>query len=196
MIDFKTLDKGVTYLGLHYGTSPISRKITELTRCYAPEAEKIPSHVLALAHRFDEWWILESHSDPVKEFVLPSGTRHYTQDVWEKIETKSLKNFYAVPMDFDLRALEKLIGQPYGLGDIAALAKVTLLHRNGTQKDRKGQICSEYLARCQKRAPGVPLITEHFNLPAHCITPAHWQAFVDVFDKLIVEKMKKAGVCG
>ena len=80
MIDFTTLDKTKTYLGLQYGTSLIAQEIKRYSKCYAPNSEDIPTHVLALVYREKagkDWWIYESHTDSHKNLGIPSGVRRY-----------------------------------------------------------------------------------------------------------------------
>lgn len=173
MIDFEQLDKRKTYLGLQYGTSLIAKQIKRFSRSYAPDSKEIPTHVLAFVYRLGEWWIYESHADGHKDLGVPAGVRRYKLDVWLKIEKNTQNQFKAIPFDIDFKTLEHYIGQPYGVGDIRSLLKAAIFHNNGKQKDRKGLICSEYIALC---APYVP---EFYNLPAYCITPAHFQDYIE-----------------
>ena len=76
-------------------------------------------------------------------------------------------------MNIDFEVLEEHIGEQYGRGDIAALMGAAIFNNNGSQKDHKGLICSEYLALCYKP------ICEYYNLPPYCITPAHFQNYID-----------------
>lgn len=172
MIDFEKLDKNKTYLGLQYGTSLIAKQIKRFSKCYAPDSKEIPTHVLAFVYRLGEWWIYESHADANKDLGVPSGVRRYKLSVWLEIEKNTQNQFKAVPFDIDFKKLENYIGQPYGVGDIRNLLKAAIFHNNGKQKDRKGLICSEYIALC---APYVP---EFYNLPAYCITPAHFEDYL------------------
>lgn len=173
MIDFEKLDKHKTYLGLQYGTSLIAKQIRRFSKDYAPDSKEIPTHVLAFVYRLGEWWIYESHSDGNKDLGVPAGVRRYKLSVWLEIEKNTQNQFKAVPFDFDFKTLEHYIGQPYGVGDIRSLLKAAIFHSNGKQKDRKGLICSEYLALC------APCVAEFYNLPAYCITPAHFQDYIE-----------------
>lgn len=173
MIDFETLDKNKIYLGLQYGESFIANKIRTFSKEYAPDSKDIPTHVLAFVYRLGDWWIYESHSKGEKELGVPSGVRRYKLPVWLEIEKDTQDQFAAIPFDFDFKSLENYIGQPYGMGDIRSLLKAAIFHSNGKQKDRLGLICSEYLALC------APYIPEFYNLPAYCITPAHFQDYID-----------------
>lgn len=173
MIDFDKLDKKTKYLGLQYSErSFIAKQIKRFSKCYAPNSEKIPIHVFALVYRLDEWWVYESHSDSNKNYGVPSGVRRYKKDIWLKIE-KHQEEFEAYPLNIDFKSLEHYIGMPYSIGDIKSLLHAALHHSNGKQKDKKGLICSEYLALCY------PDICRYFDLPAHCITPAHFQRYIE-----------------
>lgn len=173
MIDFEQLDKHKTYLGLQYGTSFIANKIRSFSKEYAPDSKEIPTHVLAFVYRLGDWWIYESHAKGDKKLGVPAGVRRYKLAVWLEIENNTQEQFKAVPFNFDFKALENYIGHPYGMGDIRSLLKAAIFHSNGKQKNRDGFICSEYLALC---APKVP---EFYNLPEYCITPAHFQDYID-----------------
>ena len=59
--------------------------------------------------------------------------------------------------------------------------KACLTDKNGKQKNREGIICSEYMALCNDE------ICKFYNLPAHCITPAHFQNY---FDKNNIKPIK------
>lgn len=173
MIDFSKLDKTKTYLGLQYGTSMVAKAIRKYSQCYAPDSEVIPTHVLALIHYLNSWWIYESHMHAHRDMGIPSGVRRYKASKWLEIEEDELEEFEAVPMEFDIEQMEEYIGFPYGIGDIQALMKAALLHNNGEQEDHEGLICSEYLALCH------PDICAYYQLPAYCITPAHFQDYID-----------------
>ena len=180
MIDFEKLDKHKIYLGLQYGKSLISKEIRKFSKCYAPNSKDIPTHVFAIVYRLDNWWIYESHLKGHSDYGVPSGVRRYKLDVWLQIEKKSQEEFVAVPLDMDFKLLEHYIGFGYGVGDIKSLFKAAIFHTNGKQKDRKGYICSEYLALC------APYVAEAYKLPAYCITPAHFQDYAEnhhLFDK-------------
>lgn len=187
-----------TYLVLSYGTGQSSKRVIELTKKYAPNSKRVPSHVCAIVPNLGHRWIFEAHNKPCRQFNIPAGVRHTKVEVWEKVEPRIPENYCIVPMSFDLLKLEELIGQPYSTLEIFDHGVARVFDTNGKQKDRNGFICSEYLALCQKKIDGIPLITEQFNLPAHCITPAHWQAYVDVFGKAIEDyyQKQKAGACG
>lgn len=173
MIDFKTLDKSKIYLGLQYGTSFIAKKIRSFSKCYAPDSKRIPTHVLAFVFRLGEWWVYESHMKGDKDLGVPEGVRRFKLKIWLEIEKNTLCEFRAVPFDIDYKSLENYIGQPYGSGDIRNLLKAAIFHSNGKQKDRQGLICSEYIALC------APHICDYYKLPAYCITPAHFQDYLD-----------------
>ena len=173
MIDFSKLDKSRTYLGLHYGTGLVSKEIRKFSKCYAPDSKDIPTHVFALVYRLGEWWIYESHMKGHSDLGVPSGVRRYKASVWKEIEADSQNEFIAVPMDMDYKQLENYVGFIYGVGDIKSLFKAAITHSNGKQKDRKGYICSEYIALC------APYVASAYNLPAYCITPAHFQDYID-----------------
>lgn len=171
MIQFDKLDIHKTYLGLEYGDSLISKQIEKFTADYAPNSLNIPSHTFALVHKFGTWWIYESHASAKKG--LPSGVRKYKQSKFEEIEKNKLKRFCAFPLRLNKTQLELHLGEPYGFGDIKELCLAALHKSNGMQKDRKGLICSEYIALAY------PRIQKYYKLPTWCITPAHWQNYID-----------------
>lgn len=171
MFNFEALDKRRTYIGLQYGTSFIAKQIKKYSCIYAPNSTEIPTHVMGLKYRYGAWWIFESHAKGFKKLGIPAGVRRIKRDLWEQVENKS--EFAVFPIKLSIRKLEDYIGQIYGTGDIRSLMKASIFHNNGKQKDRQGLICSEYLALCNDE------ICNFFNLPAHCITPAHFQNFLD-----------------
>lgn len=173
MFNFEELDKRRTYIGLQYGTSFIAKKIKKYSKEYAPNSKEIPTHVFALKYRYGSWWIYESHMDGHIKKGVPSGVRRYKAEIWQQIENES--EFKIFPMKFSIKKLEDYIGQPYGKGDIKELMKASIFKTNGKQKDRDGLICSEYLALCNDE------ICKYYNLPAWCITPAHFQNLIDAF---------------
>lgn len=174
MIQFDELDKEKTYIGLQYGTSKLAQKIVKYSKQYAPDSPDIPTHVFAIVYRHElkEWWIYESHLKENKELGFPSGVRRYSLKKWLKSEIRNLHQFEAYPFNFDRYILEDLVGFKYGTGSIASLMLAAIKKNNGKQKDRKGYICSEYLACCN------PNICAFFELPVWCITPAHFQQYL------------------
>ena len=172
VIDFNKLDKRKSYIVLEYGTSLVSKLIDKFTEDYYPCVKRRPSHVLALKHLGYCWQIFESHLQPTES--LESGVRTYSQFLFEAEFPKIMKSTGVVyPFPTDLRKLKSLLGQPYGVGDILSLGKSYFLHSNGKQKDRTGYICSEYIASANKE------IQSYFNLPPHCITPAHFLRYLE-----------------
>lgn len=171
VVSFNKLDKEKTYIGLQYGTSIISKQIMALTKRFAPNSQKVPSHVFGIKYRFDTWWIFEAHAKGDKKLGVPEGVRRCKKSVWDKIETKNNFEFYQA--DLSEAKLEDYIGQQYGVGDIKSLMEACLFNKNGKQKDREGIICSEYMSLCYND------ICDYFNLPPHCITPAHFQDYFD-----------------
>lgn len=171
MVNFEALDKRRTYIGLQYGTSFIAKQIKKYSKEYAPNATDIPTHVMGLKYRYGTWWIFESHAKGYKKLGVPEGVRRIKRELWEQIENKS--EFVVFPLKLSIKKLEDYIGQPYGTGDIKSLMKASIFHNNGKQKDRHGLICSEYMALCNNE------ICKYYNLPAHCITPAHFQNYFD-----------------
>lgn len=167
------LDTSKTYIGLQYGKSLIAKEIRRFSKDYAPDSKEIPTHVCGLVFRYGEWWVFESHADGVKKILIPSGVRHYRADIWENIEPKCGSEYKFFELPLDEKSLEEYIGQPYSIGDIGSLLRASILNRNGKQKDRRGLICSEYIANC------CPVITKYFDLPSYCITPAHFQKYID-----------------
>ncbi|DAB06232.1 TPA: hypothetical protein CPT92_07065 [Candidatus Gastranaerophilales bacterium HUM_13] len=173
MTNFEKLNKRKTYIGLQYGTSLIAKKIRKYSKSYAPNSKEIPTHVFALVFRLGEWWVYESHAKGFKKLGIPEGVRRYTIDKWLEIEKKTQEEFKLYPLKLNFKTLEKNIGFPYGTGDIESLLRAAIFHRNGKQKDRPGLICSEYIALCSED------IQKFCNLPAWCITPAHFQHYID-----------------
>jgi hypothetical protein len=177
MINFENFDKKIKYLGLQYGmNSFIAKQIRKYSKCYCPDAREVPTHVLAFSYENSDWWVYESHAKGNKKLGIPAGVRRYKAKKWLELEADNLKEFKAYPLDIDLNKLEEYIGYPYGLGDIKALLMAALKHNNGKQKNRNGYICSEYIALCY------PKICEFYKLPAHCITPAHFQDYLDKYN--------------
>lgn len=178
---FKKLNKKKTYIGLQYGKSLISKEIVKYSKEYAPNSKKIPSHVMAFVYNLGRWWAYESTHSEENKYFIPAGVRHYPAEVWLKIEDVKEYSFYEIKLDKE--RLEYYIGYPYGMGDIKELLLASLKKTNGKQKDRHGLICSEY------QSLAYPAITEYYNLPAHCITPAHWQNYVDTLgiEEIILE---------
>ena len=172
MFNFDDLDKRRTYIGLQYGTSFIAKQIRKYSREYAPDSKEIPTHVCGLKYRFGTWWIFESHADGNSKIGIPKGVRRIKRELWEK--TEATDEFRVYPLTLNVKKLEDYIGQPYGKGDIKELMKASIFNSNGKQKDRDGLICSEYMALCNNK------ICKYYDLPAWCITPAHFQ---DYFDK-------------
>lgn len=173
MIDFTILDKKKTYIGLEYGTGFIAKQIIKFSKIYAPKSGKIPSHVFALVHRYGHWWIYESHADRVAKYNVPAGVRKIKANIWLEIENKHLDRFKAKELKLNRKELEIHLGEKYGMGDIRSLCMAGLRKNNGKQSDHEGLICSEYIALAH------PQIQAYYNLPAWCITPAHWQNYLE-----------------
>jgi len=173
MIDFSKLNKNKTYIGLQYGEGLISKKIRQYSKDYAKNSKKIPTHVLGLVFEEGEWHIYESHARGFKTIEIPSGVRRMGVEVWKIIEGNSLNQFVAIEHKLHPLELKKHLGEPYSLGDIRSLLHAAIFHSNGKQKNRNGLICSEYMALCSGE------ICKAYNLPAWCITPAHFQDFFD-----------------
>lgn len=176
------LDKTKTYIGLQYGKSLISKEIVKYSKEYAPNSKKIPSHVMSLVYNLGHWWAYESTHSAVEKYFIPAGVRHYPAEIWEQIENLKEYAFYEIPLDIE--RLEYFIGYPYGVGDIKELLLASIRNSNGKQKDHPGLICSEY------QSLAYPTITDYYKLPAHCITPAHWQNYVDT---LGIQEIKLEG---
>lgn len=174
MIDFENLDKKIIYLGLQYGVkSFIAKQIRKYSKCYCPNSKEVPTHALAFSFENSDWWVYESHAKGNKKLGIPAGVRRYKVKKWLELEKENLKEFKAYPLDIDRNALEEYIGYPYGLGDIKSLMLACIKHSNGKQKDKDGYICSEYIALAY------PKICEFYELPAWCITPAHFKDYLD-----------------
>ena len=173
MIDFSKLNKNKTYIGLQYGSGFVSKKIREYSKEYAKDSEKIPTHILGLVYEEGEWHIYESHAKGFEKICVNSGVRRMSETIWKIIEKDTQDEFEAFELDLDRAELKKHLGEQYSLGDIRALLHAALFHNNGKQKDRKGLICSEYISLCFFE------ICRYYNLPSWCITPAHFQDFID-----------------
>lgn len=173
MIDFSKLNKNKTYIGLQYGEGLISREIRKFSKDYAKDSEKIPTHVLGFVFEEGEWHIYESHARGFKTIGIPSGVRRMGVEIWRKIEENTLDQFVAYEHKLDSDKLKLYLGEPYSLGDIRSLLHAALTQSNGKQKNRNGLICSEYISLCCDD------ICKTYNLPAWCITPAHFQDFFD-----------------
>ena len=174
MIDFETLDKKKTYIGLEYGTSFIANQIRKFSKCYAPNSKEIPTHVFVLRYRYGSWWVYESHAKGYTDLGVPKGVRRYKVDIWQQVEKGAQKNFKAYEQNVNRKKLEEYIGLPYGIGDIKILLHASIHKNNGEQKDGKGFICSEYVAHCYSK------ICKYYKLPEYCITPAHFQNYFEV----------------
>lgn len=169
VIDFDKLDKRKSYVILEYGTSLVSKLISKFTKDYCPEVKTRPSHVIGLKYNGYCWQIYESHLKPTSDPKIGSGVRTYSQYFFEGEFPQIVASTGKVyPLSLELKELTHLLGEPYGLGDILSLGKQYFRHNNGSQKDRVGYICSEYIATACKK------IVSYFNLPPHCITPAHF----------------------
>lgn len=167
------LDKRKSYVCLETGTSAISRQIQRLTKQFVGEElrNNIPSHVFMLVYEKPYWVIYESHMSPRKSYDIPSGVRRYS--AMYPFVLNVLQRSWAFPVKINRTIMRSHLGEPYGVKDILELAKVCLItHDNGSQVDKPGLICSEYAALCY------PKIMKDLNLPAHCITPAHWLGYL------------------
>ena len=167
----KGLNKKRTYILLEYGTGFIARQIRRFSKEYCSESDKVPTHVAMLRYNLDKWWVYEAHAKANKKFGIPSGVRRYTSDKWLQVE--DINKFEIYPLSLDIKAMEEHIGESYSLGDIKELMHAAIHNSNGQQKNRQGLICSEYFALCHRN------ICSYYNLPPHCITPAHIKNYVD-----------------
>ncbi len=169
---FKNFDKTKTYIGLQFGTSLIAKKIAKYSKIYCPNSDKVPTHIIALVYRFDDWFIYESTHTARLELGLNSGCRHYKQDKFKLVEKDAINEYKFYQIDLDFKVLDELLGEQYAMKSIKDLMLASLHRNNGKQEDRQGLICSEYIARAFYP------IKEYFELPAWCITPAHWYKYV------------------
>ena len=170
---FENLDKTKTYVGLQVGTSLISKKIQKYSKVYCLDADFCPSHVIALVHKNNKWFIYESTHTAKPELGLNSGARHYDCEKFLKIEDNKLDQYHFYQIDLDINVLDELLGEKYAMASIKDLMLSAIFKNNGKQVDRVGVICSEYVAM------SYPPISKYFDLPNWCITPAHWKRFVD-----------------
>ena len=171
-IELAKLDKRRTYIVLEYGTSTISKLIQKFTEEFGPGNRRVPSHVLALVYEDNCWRVYESHMKSELDGEIPSGVRTYTIDKLKQVFPQTYYKGVVYQVRLNKRKLKDFLGQPYGVGDIASLMRASILNRNGKQADRRGIICSEYLAKCCKK------ICLYFDLKPHCITPAHWLRYL------------------
>ena len=169
---FNNLDKTKTYIGLQFGTSLIAKKIEKYSKIYCPHTDKIPTHIIGLIYRLGEWQIYESTHTARLELGLNSGVRHYNEEKFKLVEKEAIKEYKFYQIDLDFKTLDELLGEQYAMKSIKDLMLASLHRDNGKQEDRQGLICSEYIARAFYP------IKEYFNLPAWCITPAHWYKYV------------------
>lgn len=166
------LDKRRSYVCLETGTSAISRQIQRLTKQFVDEGlrDKVPSHIFMLVYEKPDWVIYESHMKGIKEYGIPAGVRSYKASL--PFVEEVLRRSVGFPLRINRKLAKKYLGSPYGVRDILELTKVCITHKNGTQVDKPGLICSEYAALCY------PKIMKDLNLPAHAITPAHWLGYL------------------
>ena len=172
-IILENLDKRRSYICLETGRSAISKQIQKLTKQFVEDGlkDKVPSHIFMLLYEKPDWVIYESHMKGIKEYDIPSGVRSYKASL--PFVEDVLRRSVGYPLRINKRMLKEHLGELYGVRDILELAKVCLIsHNNGEQPDRVGLICSEYAALCY------PKIMKDLNLPAHCITPAHWLQYL------------------
>ena len=97
---FENLDKTKTYIGLQFGKSLIAKKIAKYSKIYCPNVDKVPTHIIALVYRLDDWFIYESTHTARLELGLNSGCRHYKQDKFNKLENIEEYKFYQINLDF------------------------------------------------------------------------------------------------
>lgn len=170
MINFEILDKNKTYICLEQGQGKISDVIRKYSREYCYNIQSVPSHVFALVYdkQCKQWLIYESHIVGSKMGCLASGTRRYYKPILEKVFPQVCIHSNVYEANVNEEKLKEYLCKPYGVGDIFALMNASKRHALGKKKDHFGYICSEYIAL------SFPAICSYFNLPAHCITPAHF----------------------
>lgn len=169
---FENFDKTKTYIGLQFGTSLIAQKIKKYSKIYCPHVEEIPTHIIALRYMFNDFYVYESTHTARLELGLNSGVRHYKQDKFKILEKNALDMYKFYQLDLDTQVLDELLGEQYAMASIKDLMLAGIHHNNGKQKDRQGYICSEYIASAYYP------IRQYFNLPAWCITPAHFMKYI------------------
>lgn len=179
--DIRKLNRIKTYIVLQQGKSKISKLIQKYSKEYCRNQEFIPTHLLMFKFRFGKWWVYESTHSPVDEYLINGGVRHYEADIWLELEKDNLDQYRFYEVDLDYYSMEKYIGQPYGYGDIKQLMLASIRHSNGLQKDYKGLICSEYGALCCKEVRDF-----YGELPAWCITPAHFQNMFNIKGQKVI----------
>lgn len=173
MINFDKLDKEQTYVCLEYGQGSISKVIQKYSKEYCYNME-VPSHVFALIYdkQCKQWQVYESHLRASSMGCLASGTRRYYKPVLTNVFPQVVLHSDVYPININEDILKEYLEQPYGIGDIFSLMVASKLHTLGKKKNRYGYICSEYIALA------FPNICAFFNLPAHCITPAHFLRYL------------------
>ena len=159
------------YVGLQFGKSLIAKKINSLTKVYYPDVKERATHVIALIYHNRKFFVYESTIASNAKYGLNSGARHYTFRKF--LELENIDEYVFYPIGFDLEVLDERLGEQYAFASIKDLMLAGVFNKNGKQKDRTGVICSEYLALAYKD------ICKYFNLPAYCITPAHWQRYCE-----------------
>ena len=169
---FENLDKTKTYIGLQFGTSLIAKKIAKYSKIYCPDTSEIPTHIIGLVYHLGEWTLYESTHTARLDLGLNSGVRHYNEDKFKLVEKDAINEYKFYQIDLDFKVLDELLGEQYAMASIKDLMLAAINKNNGKQRDKRGYICSEYIA-----AAFYP-IREYFKLPAYCITPAHFYKYI------------------
>ena len=169
-IDFNSLDKQKTYVGLQYGPGISSKIIRLFTRQYCPNHD-IPIHVFCFANNGEDWLIYQScyRANP-RLGTFPGASKSKAEE-WAISRRNHRKKCEVFEVDVNIAPLEENIGVKYGLKDVLKLGKAILLGRNGKQQDSPGVLCSEYIAL------GIDNICKFYNIPSWCITPAHFKDY-------------------
>ncbi len=155
------LDRRKQYVGIEIGDSRIARLIQFQTANISNlPVKETASHIFGIVYVNREWTVYESHFSskgvtkyPLKKYLKQNKSK-FIQFIEYKLNKKALEYYYQ--------------NNPgYGIWDIFTKAFNLFDKNNGM-----GLICSEYIAI------GMDFdICSFFNLPAHVITPAHYQVF-------------------
>lgn len=171
IIDLAKLDPQKTYVGMQYGIDKTAKGIQICTQKYCPDSE-VPSHVFSLVNENGEWYIYQSNGHATPTLGASAGVNKTRAVDWIALAKNQVKRFETYEFPVDRTVLQNHMGEGYGKGDIVNLLKAFLFNSNGQQGDAPGLICSEYIALSS------PEIQSFYNLPAWCITPAHFKNYV------------------
>lgn len=171
IVDLTKLDPQKTYVGMQYGVDGTAKGIQICTQKYCPDSE-VPTHIFSLVNEKGKWVIYQSNGHATPALGTSAGVNRSNAADWIGLAKNQVKRFEIYEMPLDRSVLHSHMGERYGSGDLVNLFKAFLFNCNGSQGDAAGLMCSEYVALSN------PNIQEFYNLPAWCITPAHFKNFV------------------